>query len=71
MEEIVNLLDEYITFILDERGSFEFVNNLSKSFIGKSFVSIFEGGERRKAAKIFYEAKKKRKERGKTCFEGR
>lgn len=65
MEEIINLLDEYITFILDERGSFEFVNNLSKNFIGKSFVSIFEGSERRNAAKIFYEAKKRGKSEGK------
>ncbi|MEM2583482.1 MAG: ATP-binding protein [Candidatus Thermoplasmatota archaeon] len=64
MEEIIRLLDEYIAFILDEMGNFEFVNNLTKDFIGKSFVSIFEGNERRKAAKIFYEAKKSGKSEG-------
>ena len=65
MEEILKLFDEYVTFILDERGNFKFVNNISDDFIGKSFISIFEGIERKRAAKIFYDAKNKGRGEGK------
>ncbi len=65
MEEIIKLFDEYITFVLDEMGNFEFVKNLSEDFIGKSFINAFEGEEKKKAAKIFYDAKKKGKGEGK------
>lgn len=68
MEEILELFEEYITFILDEKGNFLSINNFEcldrDDVIGRAFPQIFEGEERKKAAAIFYNAVKNGKAKG-------
>ncbi|OYT59134.1 hypothetical protein B6U81_06590 [Thermoplasmatales archaeon ex4484_30] len=58
MEEILKLFDDYISFILDEKGNFISINNFDLEVEGSPFIQIFEGEEKKKAAKLFLDALK-------------